>query len=137
MTISTHLAGSKIRLLVRRGDRERATEVTLAKLHVPGKRIASSLGGRPYFRGLRVDYSSIASQRFGYVPPGVLIGEVLPNTSADRANLKSGDVVSHVNRQPIATPAGFYQAVADARGPVELTLYNFPAVEPPVRVHLK
>jgi S1-C subfamily serine protease len=124
VAIGMHLAGTKIKLHVRQAKGERQVEVTLAKLFVPGKRIASTVGSRPYFRGLRADYSSLVVQQFGgfKTPEGVLISDVQPNTSAERANLKSGDIITRVNTMKVTTPAAFYQAVANLRGPVELTL---------------
>ncbi|MBI2803993.1 MAG: trypsin-like peptidase domain-containing protein [Planctomycetes bacterium] len=125
--IGAHLAGAKVRVHVRRNGVERIATVTLAKLYVPGKHIASSFGARPYFRGLRVDYSSLVVQQpgrpFGHIPQGVLVTDVQGGTPADRANAKIGDLITHVNGIAIATPAAFYQRVQEARGPVELSLY--------------
>ncbi len=136
--IGKQLAGAKVKLLVRRGPVERIAEVTLGKLNVPGKRIASSTGSRPYFRGLRVDYPSLLMQepfRWNHMPRGVLVSEVQANSSADRANVKVGDVITHVNQIPVPTPAAFYQAagLGQAGEPLELTLFN----EPPTKVILK
>ena len=47
--IGMHLAGTKVKLQVRQGNNLRDVEITLGKLHVPGKRIASSLR-RPALR---------------------------------------------------------------------------------------
>lgn len=134
--IGSNLAGAKIKLHIRRGALERDVDVTLAKLYVPGKRIVSSVGSRPFVRGLRVDHTSLVMQqepRWFNIPRGVLISEVQPNSAALRANLKSGDVITHVNQLPVTSPAAFYQAVADLRGPLELTLYN----DVPTKVILK
>jgi serine protease Do len=134
--VGIHLAGSKIKLRVRRGNVERIAEITLAKLYVPGKAIASSTGSRPFFRGLRADYSSLLTQqqRMGTIPKGVLISEVQPGTSADRTKLRVGDVITHVDEVAVTTPSAFYQAVAGARDrAVELTISG----DPPTRVLLK
>jgi serine protease Do len=136
VTVGMHLAGTKVKLHVRRKTEEFIADVTLAKLYVPGKRIVSSPGNRPYFRGLRVDYSSLVMQqppRWFHIPEGVLLCEVQPNTAADSVRLKSGDVITHVNGLKVASPRAFYQAVDDARGQIELTLYG----EPPVKIHLR
>jgi S1-C subfamily serine protease len=137
-TIGTHLAGTKVRLLVRRGPREWTAEVALAKLYVPGTRIVSSLANRPWRRGLRVDYNSLLSQqppRLFSIPPGVLISDIQSNSASERAMLKTGDIVVQVNQQPVSTPAAFYQALDAAAGPVELRLYDFQ--QEPRRVILK
>jgi serine protease Do len=139
LTIGMHLAGSNVRMLVRRAGKERAFDVTLAKLYVPGKRIASTAVTRPYFRGLRVDHTSLLIQqepRRQFIPSGVLVSEVQTNSPAERAKLKVGDVITHVNAQRVTTPAAFYQAINEARLPVEMTLYALPNEIPP-RVQLK
>jgi S1-C subfamily serine protease len=119
---------------VRRGGFERIAEVTLAKLYVPGRRIASSLGSRPFVRGLRVDYASLVVQqepRLPHITRGVLVSAVQANSAADRANVKVGDVITHVNQIAVTTPTAFYQAIGN--GPLELTLYN----DPPTKVILR
>lgn len=139
LNVGMHLAGTKISLRVRRDGEERVVEVTLTKLLVPGKHIASSLGERPYLRGLRVDYASLVAQqirRWGYIPEGVVISDVQANSPADRAALKTGDVITHVNQNPVKTPAAFRQAVAGVAGPLELTVLQTPD-DPPIKVTLK
>jgi serine protease Do len=141
VVLGTQLAGSKVKLEIRR-VRDKLTvtrDVTLAKLHVPGKRIVSSLGHRPFYRGLRVDYTSLLAQkppRQQSIVAGVLISEIKSNSPAERAFLKSGDVITEVNRMPVTTPQAFYDAVQKAAEPVELTLHN-PPPEPPTRIFLK
>jgi serine protease Do len=132
--LGTQLAGTKVKLHVRRDNFERQAEVTLGKLLVPGTRIFTAPVSRPYRRGLRVDHASlIAQQASSPVPPGVLVSDVQPNTAAERANLKSGDIITHVNAVRVLSPATFYQAVDDARGAIELTLLG----DPPTRIQLK
>jgi serine protease Do len=136
-TVGMRLAGTKVKLHYKRNGRDEFAEVKLAKLYVPGKKISSSLGGRPFFRGLRVDYSSLVVQveerTTNITPRGVLITEVLPKTSAANANLKNGDIVTHVNGVSVATPAAFYQAVEQMRGEIPLTVMG----APPIRAILK
>jgi S1-C subfamily serine protease len=140
VTLGTQLAGSKVRLQVRRGKELFTTDVTLAKLYVPGKKIASSLGKRPFFRGLRVDYTSLLAQkppRQSPIPPGVLVTEVQLNSAAERAFFKPGDIITKVNGSPVNTPQAFYDAAQAAADPIELTLYNYSTSDPPTRVFLK
>jgi serine protease Do len=131
--IATHLAGTKVRLIVQRGNVQFPVDVTLAKLNVPTKAIASSTGSRPYVRGLRVDYASLVAAAIQ--PRGVLVCDVQPKSSAERAGLITGAAITHVNQRAVTTPAEFYQAMP-AFGPVELTLYSLPG-EPVVRIQLK
>jgi S1-C subfamily serine protease len=139
VNLGTRLAGSKVRLQVRRGKDLLNAEVTLAKLYVPGKKIASA-PGRPFVHGLRVDYTSLLVQplpRLGPIPAGVLITDVQAGSTADRAHVKAGEVITHVNQRPVATPDAFYQAVGAAPGPLELTLHNYTPQEPAAKVLLK
>jgi S1-C subfamily serine protease len=139
-TIGMQLAGSQVRLLVRRGNVERIVDITLAKLHVPGTAIASAAVTRPYRRGLRVDWASLVMQQPGRparMPAGVLISDVQPDTSADRANLKTGDVITHVNGIAVTSPSAFYNAITNVLGPIELTVINFPQQDAPTKVQLK
>ncbi len=141
LNLGTQLAGTKVTLKVQRlGSREVSNiDVTLGKFNVPGKSIASSLGKRPYFRGLRVDYATLLVQppyRFPEVPAGVMVTEVQSGSSADDAHLKTGEVITHVNNRPVTNPSSFYQAVADLQGAIECRIYTFGAQEP-ARVILK
>jgi serine protease Do len=139
-SIGMHLTGTKVKLHVRQGKAERIVDVTLGKLYVPGNVIASSLGSRKFFRGLRVDNTTLVVQkppRWFHIPRGVLITDVQPNTGAARVDLKAGDVITHVNGVAVTTPDAFYQAVDGVQAPVELTMYNFPQQEPPTKVQLK
>jgi S1-C subfamily serine protease len=140
--LGTHLAGSKVRLQVHstRTNKDRQVEVTLAKLYVPGKKIASSLGRRPFLRGLRVDYSSLLAQparTAATIPAGVLITDVQPGSVAEQARLRSGEVITQVNGRPVPTPAAFYQAALGVTGPLELTLLNPAPQEPASKVVLR
>jgi serine protease Do len=128
LALGTHLVGSKVKLEVRRlHGGQGVVEVELAKFFFPGKKIASSLGKRPYFRGLRVDYTSVLAveQKAGAVYRGVLISEIQPFSPAAAAKLKSGEIITRVNGREVNTPAEFYDAAALAAGRIELTLAAF------------
>jgi S1-C subfamily serine protease len=142
VALGSQMAGSTVRLEYRRGkDKEMHTvDVILSKMYVAGKKIHSSLGKRPYCRGLRVDYTSILVQkqpRLDKVPPGVMVSEVQPNSAAERAFFKPGDVITHVNGTAVNTPTAFYQQATDGREALELTLYNYSAQDPPGKVILR
>jgi serine protease Do len=126
--LSTQLAGAKVILEVRKpgsAAREKV-EVVLAKYYVAGKVIATELGNRPFFRGLRVDDTSLLVQQPGSpandIPRGVLIGDVQPDSAAAKVDLKPGTVITHVNDRPVTSPAAFYEIVLGHKGPVQLTL---------------
>jgi serine protease Do len=142
LQLGTHLAGTKVKLKIVRGlTREISTvDVTLGKFYVTGKKIASSLGKRPFFRGLRVDYTTLLAQqpsRLHHIPQGVLVSAIQPGTAAALAQLKIGDVIARVNNRPVTSPAEFYDAVAALAGPIELQLYSFGPREPTATVLLK
>lgn len=142
--IGSHLAGTKVQFEIRRDGATDVTKVeaTLAKFLSPGKSIASTQGKRPYFKGLRVDYTSLLMQQTNLprnhpgIPAGVLITDVQPDTIAAEALLKLGEVITHVNGQAVLNPVQFYQAVNGAQGKVELTLQTSPH-EPATKVTLK
>jgi serine protease Do len=78
------------------------------------------------WRGLSVDYSTA---RYKYLQQGtfqqfqsVLVTQIAPRTSAARSNLKEGDLITHVNDTPIASPADFQRAVRGLAGDVKLEL---------------
>jgi S1-C subfamily serine protease len=129
LALGTYLAGSQVTLDVRpdKSSHVKKVQVTLAKLYVPGVKIASAR--RPSFRGLRVDYTSVLAQQRQTlgdyrIPNGVLVTEVLSPSAASAAFLKPGEVLTHVNGRAVHSPAEFYQAVRGLRGDVELTLWQ-------------
>jgi len=135
LALSTQLAGSKITLSINRFNQVIEKDVQLAKFYVKEKGIFSSLGRRPYFRGLRVDYTSLLVQQQPLsesIRSGVLIEEVQPGSPAAKVDLKAGDIITQVKGRPIFTPAEFYRDVAGSQSPVEVTLYSTNSPAPKV-----
>jgi S1-C subfamily serine protease len=128
LLLGMSLAGKRVRLgVVRSGSHAQETiEVVLAKYYHAAPFIASRRP--PALGGLRVDYTSILSQRAVFpfwqptVADGVIIREVVPGSPADRAKLQPDKVITAVDGKPVHTPAEYYKAVANARGKVELTI---------------
>jgi S1-C subfamily serine protease len=142
LALGTRLAGSTIDLEVRKPSGALKTvTVTLAKFHVPGPKIATELGQRKLFRGLRVDYTSVLVQQPEFnrqeIPNGVLVSEVRPGSAAASAALKPGAVITQVNESKVNSPAEFYEAVAGKQGPVEVTLAPTSAGQPAPKVTIK
>ena len=144
LALGVQLAGARIRLDIKhdtpRAKRERL-EVALAKFYVPGKKIATELGRRPFFRGLRVDYTSVLVQQQAFsllaaIPGGVLVSEVQANSPAGTALLKAGDIITHVNGRIVNTPPAFYEAVDGVSGSVELTFASSNPGQPAPKVSL-
>ncbi len=130
LSLGLFLAGERTTLGIRRAEtgKIQKVNVTLVKYDVNdnlGKRIASSLGNRPYVGGLRVDYTSLLAQRarpLGSVLPGVLVVEVQKDSKAERLNILTNDIITHVAGVPVSTPAAFYEQLARQAGPTELTI---------------
>jgi S1-C subfamily serine protease len=129
VTVSTLLAGSEVRLEIEKNGHRELVAVTLAKLHAPGKIIASKKPAA--IRGCRVGYTSVlVTQRtmdglhLGnvYVKPGVLVTEVQPGSPADLAHLKVNDVITHVNNQEVNAPAEFCREAGKIPSGKELKL---------------
>jgi serine protease Do len=141
LALGTQLADTKVRLLVKRAQTGAIShvDVTLAKFYVPGKKIASSPGRRPFYRGLRADYTSLLVQENrtldrSWVPPGVLVSEVKPHSPAEASGIKKGDIITKVNNHAVHKPADFYRLVQPLSGPIELTMYS--PVFPPAMLKL-
>ncbi len=137
LMIGMHLAGSEVRIeaAARPDGPRRVCNVKLAKYAVPGPVIASK---RPPARGgLRVDWSSTLSLRWRSIPEGVVIREVVPNSSADKARLQPDMVITRVNQRRVTEPAEFYRAMEKANGPVELTFLTSDSREDRVTIDSK
>ena len=138
LTIGTLMAGSMVKLEVRKPElpnHSSPTLVSLAKFYVPGKIIASQRP--PAVRGFRVDYTSVltarlsaTTQRFPIpIYSGVFVSEVQAGSPA-AAKLKEGDVITEIKVRhtniSVNTPDEFYREVQKigSREPLWLTLLN-------------
>jgi serine protease Do len=143
LLLGTQLAGARVNLQVRKpgAAAPEKVEVALARFYVPGRRIAAGPGSRPFFRGLRVDYTSLLAQQpptpLPRIPAGVLVSEVQPGTPAATAHLRPGDVITHVGGRAVRTPAAFYRETKGRGGPLELTLLPGDPEQPAPKVTLK
>ena len=113
------------KLTVLRDGRERAIEVKLSKYPVRGPKIVTD--PKPGWRGLHVEYTTaivdpeirkVAGMRF--YDDRVVVIDVEGESPAWNAGLRPGNLVTHVGRQAVRTPAAFAQAVAGHRGEVRL-----------------
>ena len=142
LALGTQLAGSTVFLEVRKGTvLHKEVAVPLAKFFVPGQKIATHLEPRPFFRGLRVDYTSVQVQQpelnISTIKPGVLVVDVQPLTPAAEATLKPGDIITHVNEKEVHSPASFYSQVKGILGPVVVTLDATNTTQKPPKVTIK
>jgi serine protease Do len=112
-----------------RGGRTATTTVTLAKLAVAGKRIATV---RPdSWQGLRVDYATAleaaeiaqAISSGIYDPEGcVLVVEVEPDSVAWRAGVRPGMFISHLAGKRVTSPAEFHSTVRNVGDEFDIRL---------------
>jgi S1-C subfamily serine protease len=125
--------GEEVKLRIARIEngvsRKVSRTATLVKYAVQGPIIASN---RRWFRGLRVDYTSLQVQKQGSsgqaISPGVFVCEVKPRGGAAAAGIKIGDVITAVNGKSVKSPKAFYKAVSRSRRKVRLTIRNRPVV---------
>ena len=70
----------------------------------------------PDWRGLRVDYPTSRAKYMNWpeqrYPTAVVVTSVAPQSSAANGNLQEGDFITHVEQQPIHTPAEFHAVVS-------------------------
>ncbi len=119
-------AGSKVVLKVRRQDQEIERTVELAKYRVEGEVIATNRP--PAWRGLRTDYTSILPSNLAFgdgilsamARGGVVITEVEAGSSAERAGLKTGQIIRSIEGKRLRSPREFAQVVSRYDGPVVL-----------------
>ncbi len=117
-------AAARVRLSVVRQHDLLEVDVELTKYRVRGKKIVTVPA--PAWRGMRVDYASVAEEPGHLVPglvaiaEGVLVTDVEAGSPAWQAGLRPGMFVSHVEGTAVRTPQQFRQAVAGRGGSVRL-----------------
>ena len=114
--------GQDVKLRVRRDDRIEELSVFVSKYPVNGQVIATN---RPKpWRGLRVDYSSVIRNGGGFdfnlmnamAQGGVAVVEAETGSQAEVSGLRKEQIITHVDGQPVPTPAAFAKAVAGKEG---------------------
>jgi S1-C subfamily serine protease len=126
--VSTTLAGNTVKVGWRSTGGVSSARVKLAKMYMPTDRFVAT-NRSPMVGGLRVDHTSTLARGVPIpfhdagIPSGVVIREVQPKSSADKAQLYVDKVITRVNDQLVYSPADFYLAVdAATGGSVELTI---------------
>ena len=136
LAVGSQPADGRVRLDVIRGERKFQVEVALTKYPVRGKKIITAPPRK--WRGMAVEYvSAMGPEHDGgmwFSPPpqnAVAVKEVDEDSPAWKAGLRAGDLVSHVAGVPVGNPREFFEAVANASGPVVLQLVpSDPQTEP-------
>jgi S1-C subfamily serine protease len=137
--IGLSFAGNRVDLAILREGRSLHVRVAeLAKLGQPGPQYARQR--TPLLRGLQVDYVSVLLPE---IPPenvaarerlalalregSVVVREVQPGSPAERAGVRVGDFITHLQGQPVSSPKQFHHLAPGIKGGMELTL--LPQVE--------
>lgn len=113
--ISTTASGSKIDLtIIRNGERMTKTIEVGGK---PAEQVAMNTGADmegPH-TGLGIAVQGLTddlAQRLGYQgEKGVVVAQVAPDSKAERAGIKAGDLIKEVNKKEVDNPKDFQQAL--------------------------
>lgn len=117
---------SQVNLQVLRDDRAFQVDVRLTKYPVRGRKVVTAPAKT--WRGLAVDYASaVPSQMeglwgFPQVSDAVAVTKVEQDSPAWKAGIRPGNLITHVENHPVATPKEFFAAVSGKAGPVRLRL---------------
>jgi serine protease Do len=130
LRISRSAPGSTVKLTVQREGGQRELNVTLARLPERGGPTSGDDEAGPLgegtgsaLQGISVDELTpdvISELQLPRGTRGVVITRVEPNSSAAEAGLRRGDVITQVNRQPVASVREFEAAVGRGKGTVLL-----------------
>jgi S1-C subfamily serine protease len=118
--------GDKVTFRVRRNNKDQDISVTLGERPTrrpggPGGQPRERAGG---FLGVQTQpLTAEARQRLGVTADhGVVVTDVLANSPADRAGLKTGDVITGAAGHDVTDAAGLREAISTAGAAKELTL---------------
>ncbi len=119
LKIGTMSPGTTVHLKVNRGGASREVSVTLGETPA-GKNAANAPGGAEEgspMRGVHVDELTPEIRRqLGLKPEvqGVVVIEVPPGSPAEDANLRRGDVIEQINRQPVNSVSDYDRLIRQA-----------------------
>jgi len=129
LAINAVPAGASVKIQVKRKDELLEKTVELAKYPIPDQSEVISTNVPPAWRGLRVDYTSKHPNLVGQLGEGILLAmarggvviiEVEPDSPADRAGLKKGQVITQIGVQRVRNPREFARVASGVKGPVTL-----------------
>ncbi len=108
--------GTKVKLLVLRNGKEITLSAKIGKLETDAKGQPTS-SSRLSKLGLSLqELNEDLAEKFEYQGlSGVLVTEVIPGSSAERAGIKRGDLIQEVNRVEVKTPADVRKAIEENR----------------------
>jgi Do/DeqQ family serine protease len=113
--------GDKVKITYLREGRRDTAKVTLGK----GDALTASEGSvaTDVLAGVRLVPLDSSHPAWGQVK-GVAVSDVAPGSLAARAGLQAGDVITSVNRKPVATIRDIDRALEDAPSTIVLTIWR-------------
>jgi S1-C subfamily serine protease len=119
--------------VLRNGQTVQLGPVQLTKLYLSEPSVATNKP--PALGGLRVDYSSVVSQRSvdRGIADGVVIREIIGGSPAEKIDtLQLDRIITRVNDIPVHSPADYYREMERSSGRAELTVVDPQRGEVPV-----
>jgi serine protease Do len=109
--------GRKINLVLMRNGERVETTVEVGKLDATAMSVNSATGAVKNLGVAVQNLSDELAERFGYKgDAGVVVTEVEPGSSAERAGIQPGSLIKEVNRQPIKNTQDFENALKESSG---------------------
>jgi serine protease Do len=127
-TVASTPPGKTVKVVVIRDDKRKTLDVVVGTKREDGEvATAKDSGGKGGGKvGLRVEtLTSEMASRLGLAgTTGVIISQVAPDSPAEEAGLKRGDVIREINRRPVTGVKNYLRAVSSAKGKELLFLIN-------------
>ena len=118
--------GTKIKLYVLRDDKKIDVTVTIGELTDETFAKEDGLDGFTPIKKMGIKIQELTEELAGQLgyedEKGVLITNVAPESAAENAGLKTGMLITSVNRQPIESIADFKKAINDSKNPKKILL---------------
>ena len=117
--IAGYKPGSKVHLTIWRQNSEKAVVVTLQERHLENEQAEAEQAPDDQSQELGLSLRPVRPEEAGQLgmdaPAGLLVTGIQPQTPADKAELRPGDVVLTVNQKPVNTVAEF-KSIVDGEG---------------------
>lgn len=114
--------GEEVEIAFVRDSDTQSVEIALAD--AGGQRLAArDRGSSDALAGVRLAPLDRAHPAWGQID-GVVASEIAPATPAARSGLEAGDVITAINRRPVASVREIDRALEDASGAVALTVWR-------------
>ncbi len=111
--IASSPPGKKVKLLIVQDGKRRTVNVELGEM--PGEKELATGKGKDRKIDLGISMKALGyydAKRFGLDGGGVLVTDVEEGSIADRAGIRTNDVIMEVNRIPVETPSDVERAIS-------------------------